>query len=58
MNTGGNVVGFVGGMLVPFTALHFGWVTAVATGSIFALIGALLWLFVRADRPMAVPGNP
>ncbi len=58
LNTGGNVVGFVGGMLVPFTALQFGWVTAVATGSIFALIGALLWLFVRADRPMVVPDNP
>ena len=58
MNTGGNVVGFIGGMLVPFTASHFGWDTAIATGSIFALIGALLWLFVRADRPMVISANP
>jgi len=52
LNTGGNVVGFVGGMLVPLTANYFGWVVAVSTGSVFALIAAALWLFVRGDRPI------
>jgi len=42
-------------MLVPLTASHFGWVVAVSTGSVFALIGALLWLFVRGDRPILDP---
>lgn len=52
LNTGGNVVGFVGGMLVPVTATAFGWTTAVSTGSIFAIVGAILWFFIRSDRPM------
>ncbi len=52
LNTGGNVVGFVGGMLVPLVANSFGWVAAIAMGSVFALAGAVLWLFIRGDRPM------
>lgn len=55
MNTGGNVVGFVGGMLVPVTAAAFGWVTAMSTGAVFAVIGAITWLFIRGDRPMRNP---
>jgi ACS family glucarate transporter-like MFS transporter len=56
MNTGGNVVGGIGALLVPITAESFGWVPALATGSVFALTGVALWLFVRADKPMA-PGS-
>jgi ACS family glucarate transporter-like MFS transporter len=52
MNTGGNVVGGIGALLVPITAEAFGWVPALATGSVFALIGAGLWFFVRADAFM------
>ncbi len=52
MNTGGNVVGGIGALLVPITAEKFGWVPALATGSVFALIGVVLWLFVRAEKPM------
>jgi ACS family glucarate transporter-like MFS transporter len=54
LNTGGNVVGGIGALLVPIMADAFGWVPALATGSVFALIGVGLWLFVRADRPMAL----
>jgi ACS family glucarate transporter-like MFS transporter len=57
LNTGGNVVGFVGGMLVPLTAKYFGWVVAVSMGSVFALIAAVLWLFIRGDRPMLETEN-
>lgn len=56
LNTGGNIPGVLGGVLVPITAQYFGWVAAVSTGSVFALVGAVLWLFIRADRPMA--GSP
>jgi len=52
LNTGGNVVGGIGALLVPFTAEAFGWVPALATGSVFAIIGVGLWFFVRADKPM------
>jgi ACS family glucarate transporter-like MFS transporter len=52
LNTGGNVVGGIGALLVPVTAEAFGWVPALATGSIFAIIGVGLWFFVRADKPM------
>jgi ACS family glucarate transporter-like MFS transporter len=54
MNTGGNVAGGVGALLVPITAEAFGWVPALATGSVFAMIGVGLWFFVRADRPMTL----
>jgi hypothetical protein len=33
MNTGGNVVGFIGGMLVPVTATWLGWTIAMSTGA-------------------------
>lgn len=50
LNTGGNVVGGVGALLVPFTVRAMGWEAALATGSIFALLGAALWFWIRADR--------
>jgi ACS family glucarate transporter-like MFS transporter len=50
LNTGGNVVGGVGALLVPFTVQAFGWQAALATGSIFAVLGAVLWFWIRADR--------
>ena len=52
LNTGGNIVGGIGALLVPVTAKLFGWTVAVSTGCIFAFIAALLWLFIRADIPM------
>jgi ACS family glucarate transporter-like MFS transporter len=57
MNTGGNIVGFVGGMLVPVTAAWLGWVSAISTGALFAIVGAVLWLFIRGDRPMQEHGH-
>ncbi len=54
MNTGGNVVGGIGALLVPITAEAFGWVPALATGSVFAIIGVGLWLFIRADKSMTL----
>ena len=53
LNTGGNVVGGVGALLVPVTVEALGWPAALVTTSGFALVGALLWLVIRADRPLA-----
>ena len=55
LNTGGNGVGFFGGLMVPLFAEVFGWEAAMASGAVFALVSAGLWLFIRADRPMIVP---
>jgi len=38
---------------VPILAHHFGWLTALATGSLFALLAATLWFWIRVDRPLA-----
>jgi ACS family glucarate transporter-like MFS transporter len=53
LNTGGNVVGGIGALLVPALVQRFGWPAALGSASIFALVGALLWLWIRADRPLA-----
>jgi ACS family glucarate transporter-like MFS transporter len=50
LNTGGNIVGGVGALVVPVVAESFGWVTAVATSAVFALVGAALWLVIRPER--------
>jgi MFS transporter, ACS family, glucarate transporter len=50
LNTGGNVVGGIGALLVPLTVEGLGWEAALATGSIFAVVGAVLWFWIRADR--------
>lgn len=53
LNTGGNLVGGIGALVVPITARSLGWVTALGTGSAFALLGAVLWLWIRADEAPA-----
>jgi len=58
LNTGGNLPGIVGGMLVPVMANWWGWPAAMATGSVLAIIGALLWIFIRADEPMGGGADP
>lgn len=50
MNTGGNLVGGVGALLVPFLAEQFGWLIALSSGSLMAIIAAALWLFIRPDQ--------
>lgn len=52
LNTGGNIPGIAGGLMVPVIANVFGWPAAIASGSLFAFLGAALWFFVRADEPM------
>lgn len=53
MNTGGNAVGFVNALLVPFTAQTLGWTVAMGTAAGFAFLAAILWLFIRADERIA-----
>ena len=53
MNTGGNVIGGIGALLVPVTVRQAGWTAALATGSLFALAAAACWLATRADEAVA-----
>jgi ACS family glucarate transporter-like MFS transporter len=55
MNTGANIAGVIVGPLVPWLALDqgFGWVPTLGGAAGFALLSSVLWLFVRADRPLA-----
>ncbi len=46
LNTGGNAAGF----LAPVVGLmvdQLGWISTLASGSVFAIVGAGLWLFIR-----------
>jgi ACS family glucarate transporter-like MFS transporter len=36
---------------MPYLAAHIGWVAALSTGTVVAFVGAILWLFIRADQP-------
>jgi len=49
LNTGGNAPGF----LAPVVGVmidHWGWLPTLASGSAFAILGAMLWLFVGVQR--------
>ncbi len=52
MNTGGNAVGGATALIVPLVASQFGWIAALSTGALFALAGALCWIWIRADEPL------
>ena len=52
MNTGSNLMGVLNALLVPWFAKTVGWDYALASGAGFAIIGAVLLLFVRADEPI------
>ena len=54
LNTGANAMGIVNSLLVPLIASAFGWTVAMASGAAFALLGTVLVLFVRADRPVRI----
>jgi ACS family glucarate transporter-like MFS transporter len=48
MNFGGNIPGLLA-PLFGYAVDHAGWVPTIASGSVFALIGAALWFFVRLE---------
>ena len=49
LNTGGNISGGIGAMVVPLIAGAFGWTTAVGSGAVLSLVAAGLWFGVRPD---------
>ena len=55
LNTGGNIIGGVGALVVPLLVRDFGWTAALATSSLFGLAAAAAWLVTRADIAIAEP---
>jgi MFS transporter, ACS family, glucarate transporter len=56
LNTGGNAPGFLApvvGMMVD----RLGWLPTLASGSLFALTGAALWLFIDVQRRLKQPAR-
>jgi ACS family glucarate transporter-like MFS transporter len=51
LNTAGNLGGVVSTSLMPVLVHAFGWVGALASGSLFAFIASILWLLVGSEAP-------
>ena len=60
MNTAGNLGGVAQATVVPLLVERFGWIPALATGSLLGLVSAMLWLLIRVDEPDgdAEPARP
>jgi ACS family glucarate transporter-like MFS transporter len=46
LNTGGNLPGILTGITTPILVAKFGWLAALSSGSVFAIVAALLWLWI------------
>jgi ACS family glucarate transporter-like MFS transporter len=57
MNTGGNAAGFLA-PLIGWMVDHLGWVSTLASGSFFAIVGAVLWLWIRVCPAKATTSSP
>ena len=49
MNLAGNLGGVLSTSLVPVLVLHFGWLYALLSGSIFALLATICWFLIRSE---------
>ncbi len=52
LNTGGNIAGGFGALLVPLLVDRLGWGAALGSAALFALIAAALWLLVDPAREL------
>ncbi|MDH3519238.1 MAG: MFS transporter [Myxococcales bacterium] len=58
LNTGGNLVGILSTQMFVLLEDRFGAMVAVASGAVFALLGAALWLLIRVDHPLQIEEKP
>lgn len=47
MNTGANVGGAISPSLTPWIAAQWGWPVSLATAGVIALLGAVLWIWIK-----------
>jgi sugar phosphate permease len=52
LNTGGNVGGLIGIPIVAYLSGGGHWTAAFVIGTVFAVLGALMWLGIDADKPI------
>ncbi len=52
-NTGGNAGGLVAPVLTPLVAKAFGWPAGIAPGSVFCLLGVILWRWIDPRERVA-----
>jgi MFS transporter, ACS family, glucarate transporter len=52
LNTGGNLMGALGAVLVPLVSAAFGWEAAIGSGAVAAIVAAFIWIWIRADAPV------
>lgn len=50
LNTGGNLVGGIGALLVPITVEALGWPAALGTTALVAMISGVMWLWIRVEE--------
>lgn len=53
INTGGNIGGIIATPIVAALSVRQGWTAAFVTGSTFAVVSGLLWLWIDPSRPLA-----
>jgi ACS family glucarate transporter-like MFS transporter len=53
LNTGGNAGGLIAIPIVGYLSAGCHWTTAFAIGTVFAVVGALMWLGIDADKPVS-----
>jgi ACS family glucarate transporter-like MFS transporter len=57
VNMGGQVGGALTASLTPWIAARFGWTTSFGVAAAIALIGAVSWLAVHPELPLAIERN-
>ncbi len=55
LNTGGNFGGAIAAFLTPWIAKEIGWIGAFGVGSLFAIVGSVLWMGVDPTKPIPIP---
>lgn len=53
MNTGANIGGAISPSLTPWIAAHWGWPVSLATAGAVALVGALLWFWIKPGEGLS-----
>ncbi|HEX9154812.1 MAG TPA: MFS transporter, partial [Nitrospira sp.] len=53
MNTGANIGGAISPSLTPWIAAQWGWPVSLATAGAVALVGALLWLWIKPGEGLS-----
>jgi sugar phosphate permease len=51
VNTGGNLGGLLAPVITVYMAEHHGWGAGFIVASLVCLIGVVLWLGIRLERP-------